>query len=163
MSTLTHAEVSRYLLAHGCLFDALCDDCKEKLIAVGEMRVVLKWKKRTDGLTFLGAIPDKVRCMSCNEKYMPKKEETFSKKITSAEVSAHALHPIVQKTALSIIKHNEIPRAELLLQLRKKKVIRELKKSEITNTVKGLRKLKVIRVKNGIWIVSTKRKSKESK
>lgn len=160
MAILTQAEIAKYLLAHGKVYAYSCDDCQEKLIAAGELCVVLKWEKRTDGFTFLGRIPKRVRCMSCNERLNPKKEDTNSPKITSSKASEHSLHPIVQKIILSLIKNNEIPREELLQNLRKKKVIRELKKSEISRTLRGLRKLKAIKVKNGMWVIASKKKEK---
>lgn len=157
---LTEKEVRQYLLAHGKVYIHSCDDCKEKLIAVGELCVVLKWEKRTDGFTFLGRIPKKVRCMECDERLHPKMEKLNSTKISNSEAASVGMHPVVQKLILSLIKHNEIPRDELLLNLRKKKVVRELKKSDVSRTLRGLRKLKAIKVKNGIWVIAAKKKRK---
>lgn len=158
---LTEKEVRQYLLAHGKVFVHSCDDCEEKLIAVGELCVVLKWEKRTDGFTFLGRIPKKVRCMECQLRRHPPKEVLNNKKISSGEAASVGIHPVAQKIILSLIKNNEIERDLLKGALFKKKAIRELKKSDVMRTIRGLRKLKAIKIKAGIWVIAVKSKRKK--
>jgi hypothetical protein len=163
MALLTKKEVAQYLLAHGKVYVYSCDDCQEKLITVGELCVVLKWTKRTDGLqAIMGRIPIKVRCMECQLRRHPPKEVLNTKKITSSEASSVEIHPVAQKIILSLIKNNEIERDLLKGALFKKKAIREIKKSDVMRTIRGLRKLKAIKIKQGIWVINTsKRKKKE--
>lgn len=159
MANLTEDEVRKYLLAYGKVFVYSCDDCQEKLIAVGEVFVVLKWQRRTDGMqTVMGKIPLKVRCMECQIRRHPPIEHLNSKKISSAEASSVGINPVAQKIILSLIKHNEIERPNLMSSLMRKKAIREIKKSEVSRTVRGLRKLKAIKIKKGLWVINEKRK-----
>lgn len=172
MSILSKEDKGKYALAHGRLFAYSCDtpSCG-RLIKEGELCVILKWKKRTDGMTFLGRIPEKVRCMVCERELHPPKEEVKVKaagrgaKKVSPEIAATIqINAMLRKFVLSLLKKagdKGIPVTSLKMVIRKKKAVRELPKKEIALTLKGMRKLKLFRRKGPVFVLPKAKKVKQ--
>src|SRR5580704_13642372 len=64
MGLLSPSKIRELILFHRKHYVAVCDHC-ETLIGAHELYNVRKWKKRSDRLTFLGAIPTDVECQKC--------------------------------------------------------------------------------------------------
>lgn len=178
MGLLSKEEVAYYALRHGKVFSHVCDskDCG-RLIAAGELCVVLKSQKRTDGLTFLGAIPIKVRCMVCERDLHPPSTKEVAvkgagrgaKKVAPEVAAKLTINPVVRRAVLSILKAHDgqLTTQELLVRLRTKRSIREVKKREVGATLRAMRKLKLVKVKAKKWclpvIKATKQRKKRTK
>jgi|ERR1700761_2548137 len=162
MSLLCQADVQRYAMAHGRVYDQMCDEpgCG-KLIRPGELYIVLKYEdkaKRT---------PKKIRCMTCERDLHPPKEVVSVKgagrsaKKVSQEVAAEMyINPIVRKVVMRLVK-NGIEKGLLKSMLRRKKAIRELKAKEVSTTIRNMRKLKMFRSKENMFVLPKQKKAKK--
>lgn len=181
MPLLTKDEVRKYAFRFGKIYFATCDegDCSA-LLRESDIYVVKKSARRTDGLTFLAPIELERRCLCCQEILYPRKvvEEVSvkgagrgSKKVSQAEASKLSVNPMIRRAVISLLKKlapkEGILTSDLMLKLRKRKAIRELKPKEIRDTLRAMRKLKLARVKAKKWSLiaekAGKRKKKKSK
>ena len=148
MAMLTPKGQARYTLATGRQCIAICDvkNCGH-LIAATELYTVVKWKPRTDGATFLGAIPAKVRCNACQERKYPRP------KIDKVAIAKNKLTKSLRVALLKIFeKHKAGYSVDLLVsKLRRRKKFLKVKKGEVTKALKALKKDKVLIVKDKVW------------
>jgi hypothetical protein len=160
-----------YLIRTGRLYEYSCDEPNcGRLIHASDLMVVLKWEKRTDGLTILGRIPKIVRCMQCQREKHPPKETVSVKsagrgaKKVSAEIASTLKIDInVRKFVVKLLKLEQggIALPILLQRLRKRKIIRELSKRDIVQTIRSMKKLKLIRKTKGLICLPKEKKSRK--
>lgn len=170
---LTREDVARYALATGKVYDRMCDeeDCGH-LIQPAEIVTVTKWSKRTDGLTFLAPIAKRIRCAECENRIHPPKEEVSVRgagraatKLSKEEASKVVINPVIRRAVLSLVKKfGKLTMIDLLTKLKRKKAIRDLKANEVKRTLRGMKKVKLLRFTDKQWqLPPEKRVSKKSK
>lgn len=158
MGLLTPKEQARYALAHGRHYIAFCDRCQE-LILMGQLYVVVKAQPRKDGLTFLGAVPLKVRCMHCDNKLHPKRE-MLKQKHSEQKVTGNKT---VRRYVIRLFEKNKklkISTKSLLGKLRKRQKTAKLKHRELTKVLRTLKQEKFLLYKLKLWQVRKIKKSK---
>lgn len=171
MGKLTEKEIAFYAIRTGHIFQLSCDEpgCGN-LIKGGELYTVVKSEARKDKLNFLGQVPTVVRCNSCSRLRHPAKEEVKVKgagrksKLVSQEVaSTMVLNPVVRRTLINLIKASTtgLTKTEVKLRLLKKKSIRELKKSEVSSTIRFMKKLKLIQYKAQKYVLPKEKPMKK--
>jgi len=172
MGLLTKEEKAQMFLGHGKVYEYVCDskDCGH-LIQPGELFIVLKWQKRTDGLTsLLGRIPSKVRCMDCERFLHPPPEVVKvknagrgAKKVSADIASTITIDAKLRRLILRLLKASPegIPVKQLLLRLRKKKMVREMSAKVVKSTIKGMKKLKLIRRSKGNFMLPKEKKARK--
>jgi hypothetical protein len=152
MPLLSQLEQGRYALATGHHFYAGCDNpyCG-KLIPVTDLYVELKGGK--------------IRCIACNTESHPVKTEVKvagggrgAKKLSPEDAAKLSINGDVRKAIISILKRIDKPLSTpiLLSMLKRRKAIRQLKKTEITATLRGLKKVKVIKYREKTWLLVAK-------
>lgn len=171
---LSKSNVAEYALKTGFIYQYVCDtaDCG-KLIRPGDLFVVLKWKKRGDGLQHLmGRIPSKVRCMDCEYVIHPRPEVVKvknagrgAKKVSAEVASTIQIDVKLRRFILRLLKSKPagIPVKSFVLQLRKKKMIREMSAKVFRATLKGMKKLKMFRRSKGMIMLPKEKKSRKRK
>ena len=164
MGMLTKVQKKEMAVAHFKRFEAVCDEPNcQKLVTLGGLYVVLKWKKKVEVTPGLPdrfyQVPDKIRCMDCQarkegrEPGELKKQPTVKgkkKSITVEEAEKLQVNPVLKKAILRQVKKrvDAPPSVEVLYAyLKKKKAFRELKHKEYTQAVRKLRKLFLVRLK----------------
>lgn len=172
MALLTKQEVAEYALRTGHIYCMVCDTpgCGH-LMKPGELFQCVKSEPRKDKLTFLGHIPIKVRCTSCTTARKPQEITVRgagrgSKKVSQEEASKYPINQVVRKAVVSLLKKNEdgLTKDEMSSRLKRKKAIREVKKAEVSQTIRSLKKLKVIKFRAGKFLlVQAKTKIKKKK
>lgn len=171
MSLLSAEDVKKCLLGHGKVFKHVCDTpgCGKCLLD-SDLFIVLKWKKRTDGLqSMLGPIPEKIRCMSCEHILHPPPEVVKvkgagrgAKKVAPEVAAGIKIDENLRKFILRLLKKSPegIPVASFISTLRRKKMVREMSKKDVSATIKGMKKLKMFRKKAGAFMLPKEKKSK---
>lgn len=174
MSLLSKDDIKKCLLGHGRVFTHVCDTpgCG-KCLQDSDLFVVLKWTKRTDGLqAMMGRIPSKVRCMDCEHTLHPpaelvkvKSAGRGSKKVTPEVAAGIKIDAKLCKFILRLLKASPegIPVTTFLQRLRKKKMVREMNKKDVSATLKGMKKLKMFRKKAGMFLLPKEKKVKKQK
>lgn len=171
---LTTDQIKIAAKAHGRVYQMMCDepDCG-KLIIPGDLYVVLKWKKRDDGLeSIMGRIPFKIRCMTCERERIPPKEEVKiknagrnAKAVTLEMAAGITINPILRRIIMRLIKKSSdgVIAKNLFNVLRKYKVVREMSKKEVKLTVRSMKKLKMFRTRAGILVLPKEKKTRNKK
>lgn len=175
MARLTKDEIARYALAHGKIYEQMCDEDEcGHLLVPGELCVVLKSVPREDGVKFLSRIPTKIRCMGCQALRTPPREEVNvkgagrgAKKVTQEQAADLAINPLVRRTVIRLLKKlppkQGITKPDMLAKLRKSKAIRELKKREVSKTLQSMKKLGLIVVRQKTWQLPKEKAKKRAK
>lgn len=173
MGQLTDKEKAKYFMAHGHVFEYACDtEGCGKLIQPGELYVVLKWKKRTDGLErMLGRIPSKIRCMDCERFIHPppdvvkvKNAGRLAKKVSAEVAAGIQIDQKLRRIITKLLKDNPdgVPVKQLIVKLKTKKVVREMSAKLVRATIKGMKKLKLMRRSKGNFMLPKEKKQRKS-
>ena len=167
MGLLSQEDQLKYRLLHGHTFIALCDKCG-KLIQ--DLYVVNSWRKRKDRLTFLGAIPTDVTCLTCDGVArgtikmvddLPVVKEVKGKK------DIHDIDSTIRRGLLHILQKypdDNFDTNALILRLYKKSKYRDCKKSQIRKTLKAMKvTLGELKKSKGFWKLKEKKRDKANK
>lgn len=163
MALLSTEDQLTYRLAHGKQYIAQCDGPCGLGIPAGDLYVVKSWKPRKDKLTFLGAIPSDVLCMTCADVASGKLKVVdglvSEPKPTKDKVKLHKRDMIapVRRGVLKLLteekpKHGYTTE-ELILKLRRRASMREHNKGEIRKTLSLMKKFRDLKRKDGKWFV----------
>jgi hypothetical protein len=76
-----------------------------------------------------------------------------AKKVSPELASKLIINPIVRRTVMSILKKydSQLTTKELILKLRGRRTIREIKKGEVAATLRAMRKLRLVKVRAKLW------------
>ena len=148
-------------LAHGRLFEAVCDskDCG-KLLSSANPYVVVK-SKTSKGKIIKGAggsncIPIKVRCMECDDKHRGIDREA----IRAKKEKKAGLNNIIRRAVLKIYKKENKPRTteEVIFRLKKKSKFAKTKKNLIKRTLKAMKINKELKRSKKKWSMIEEKK-----
>lgn len=147
MGLLTEKGKRRYALAIGKRFIGVCDRkfCR-RLIPVDEIYTVIKWRKRPDKLTFLGAIPEKIICKNCQYMLHPIPDVKKHKEVKGAKKLKTSLSNFFTK-----YYESQYTTKLLIAKFQKKAKFKKLKKKEFTKALRELKKEKVLQFKEKQW------------
>lgn len=170
MGLLTPDERKEMAIAHGRLFEAVCDKCG-RCIRLGAPYVVVKYEKlkridpKSRSYTWNRKVPKKIICLDCDEEKNHDIREEYAKKknrkviggkrskLTDKDVKS--VNKMVRRIIISILKKSEeeietaVLKNKILAKAKKKEP--NIKKSAINATLRVLRKAKVVQCKKKLW------------